>query len=71
MLEQHRTTGMSLLPGEVADSNDPEDVEHWVAVYRELTAFLVDSDTDDGTRLRFRVRLDHWRRRLDELRGAC
>jgi hypothetical protein len=58
-----------LLPGEVADTDDPEDAEHWTSVYQELMAFLVDSDTAEDTLGRFRSRFDHWRRRLDELGG--
>ena len=63
----------SLLPGEVADSELRDDAEHWIAVYGELTRFLVEAEsgvidaTLTDTLGRYRRRLDHWRRRRDEL----
>lgn len=60
-----------LLPGEARWSDMLEDAEHWVAVYEELTRFLLttrfsDSDTVD----RFRTRLEYWRHRSRELGPA-
>lgn len=63
----------SLLPGEVADSDLRDDAEHWMAVYGELTRFLVEAeggviDPSLAEKLRrYQRRLDHWRRRRDEL----
>ena len=55
-----------LLPGEVLDSEHPHDAEHWVAVYKEMVAFLLLVDFDVSETLeRCRRRLEHWGRRLD------
>lgn len=59
-----------LLPGEPADSGYPDDVQHWVAVYEELTGFVLQAELDLPQRLeRCRTRLEHWRRRHEELSG--
>lgn len=54
---------VTLLPGEVADSRDPDDVEHWVAVYEQLAGFLNEFDAPDEMRRRYCRRLRFWRRR--------
>lgn len=59
----------ALLPGEVRESELPDDAEHWAAVYEELTRFLLESDLDAHMVERYRLRLDYWRRRRDELAG--
>lgn len=59
-----------LLPGEPADSSYPDDVQHWVAVYEELTGFVRQAELDLSRRLdSYLRRLEHWRRRHDELAG--
>ena len=73
-----------LLPGEDPDSHYPEDAEHWVDVYRELsqqiavvnTHMPTQSDEDpiadepklDEELARIRNRLAFWERRVVEMR---
>jgi hypothetical protein len=59
-----------LLPGEVADTNVPEEVEHWAAVYEELTDFLLRVEPPQEMVERYRRRLEHWRCRRAQLDGA-
>jgi hypothetical protein len=66
-----RVAGGPLLPGEAADSELPDDAEHWAAVYEELTGFLVQVDPPADAVERYRRRLEHWRCRRDELGGAA
>ena len=54
-----------LLPGEVTDSHHRDEVEHWVAVYEELTRFLYQSSAPDHLLERYLRRLRFWRGRLD------
>lgn len=60
-----------LLSGEMADSNDRDDAEHWVVVYEELTALLRASDPPDEMLERYCQRLNFWRWRRDELAGPA
>jgi hypothetical protein len=53
----------ALLPGEMADSQDRDDVEHWVAVYEQLIGFLSEFDAPDEMQDRYRQRLRFWRGR--------
>ena len=58
---------LPLLSGEMADSSDRDDAEHWVVVYEELTALLRASDPPDGMLERYRRRLQFWQCRRDQL----
>jgi ADP-ribose pyrophosphatase YjhB (NUDIX family) len=59
-----------LLPGEPVDSDQFDEVQHWVIVYEELTAFVRQAERDLSQMLnRYARRLEHWRRRHDELAG--
>lgn len=64
-----------LLPGESAGSDRLDDALHWTAVYAELTGFLLEIEdglpAPDVTLARYLRRLDFWRDRLTELRGAA
>jgi hypothetical protein len=60
-----------LLSGEMADSSDCDDADHWVAVYEELTALLSASDPPDGMLERYRRRLRFWHRRREQLARAA
>lgn len=59
--ELYRRARVPLLPGEMADSQDRDDVEHWVAVYEQLAGFLRESDAPDEMQERYRHRLRFWR----------
>ena len=65
--EPHRVVGVPLLPGEVADSRDRDDVEHWLAVYEQLAGFLNQSGAPDEMQVRYRQRLRFWRGRCAEV----
>ena len=61
-----------ILPGEDVESVDPEDVEHWVAVYEELLEAIyrarpmgdIEADAPvQRTARRFALRRNYWRRR--------
>ena len=61
----------SLLPGETPDSVDPDDVQHWIAVYEELLGTVPPlAAGDDGHGLprahaqRWQGRLDFWSQRV-------
>jgi hypothetical protein len=61
-----------LLAGEVEDTDSLQDAEHWAAVYEELTGFLLEVEIDvSDTLARFQARLEHWRRRREELGRAA
>jgi hypothetical protein len=61
--ELYRAVRVPLLPGELADSRDRDDIEHWVAVYEQLAGFLNEFDAPDEMRERYRQRLRFWRGR--------
>lgn len=71
--------GEPLLPGEVLDAEDPDDVEHWVTVYTELlagTGQLRGSVEGDDPRIerefeRLRLRLAWWLRRRQEILNSA
>ena len=56
-----------LLPGELADSHDRDEVEHWVAVYEQLAGFLNEFDAPHEMQDRYRQRLRFWRDRCAEV----
>jgi hypothetical protein len=58
--EAYPIVGIPLLPGETADSQDRDDVEHWVAVYEQLTCFLTNFNAPDAMLQRYRQRLQFW-----------
>jgi hypothetical protein len=61
--ELHHVARVPLLPGEMDDSGDRDDVEHWVAVYEQLIGFLNEFDAPDEMQRRYQRRLRFWRRR--------
>jgi hypothetical protein len=65
--EFHHVVRVPLLPGEIADSEDPDDVEHWVVVYEQLAGFLNEFDGSDEMQERYRQRLRFWRGRHAEV----
>jgi hypothetical protein len=70
LVERQPSRADRLLAGEVEDTKSLQDAEHWLAVYEELTGFLLQVELDvSETLARFRVRLEHWRRRREELGG--
>lgn len=50
----------ALVPGEPDTAELPEDVAHWLAVYRELLLHTAHISPSYATRLR--LRLAHWER---------
>lgn len=56
-----------LLPGELADSHDRDEIEHWVVVYEQVTGFLDEFDAPAEMQERYRQRLRFWRGRYAEL----
>jgi hypothetical protein len=65
--ELHRVVRAPLLPGEVADSRDRDDIEHWVAVYEQLAGFLNEFNAAGEMQERYRRRLRFWRGRRAEV----
>lgn len=69
-VSRYTSTAGRLLPGELPLSEVLEDAEHWVAVYEELTGFLLTTDHAGADAIaHFRSRLEYWLRRKDELTG--
>ena len=67
VIQEHTFETAPLLPGEQPDSGLRDDAEHWIAVYEELTNFLLDALPDVPDALeRYRGRLEYWRRRRVE-----
>lgn len=70
LVERQPSRADRLLAGEAQDTESLQDAEHWLAVYEELTAFLLQVELDvSETLARFHVRREHWRRRRQELGG--
>jgi hypothetical protein len=81
-VSNHPVSDLHLLPGEVPETRDLEDVRQWVSIYRELVSFSertlsrLRSGGADADELvmemhlrRLRSRLEFWERRLWELAG--
>jgi hypothetical protein len=67
VIQEYTFETTPLLPGEQPDSGLRDDAEHWIAVYEELTNFLLDALPDVPDALeRYRGRLEYWRRRRVE-----
>ena len=65
--EPYRVVRAPLLPGEMVDSRDRDDVEHWLAVYEQLAGILNEFDAPDEMQERYRRRLRFWRGRSAEM----
>ena len=65
--QRYRGVRAPLLPGELADSHDPDELEHWVAVYQQLAGFLNEFDAPRELQERYRQRLRFWRGRCAEV----
>lgn len=81
-VSSHPVIDLHLLPGEVPETRDLEDVRQWVSIYRELVTFsertlsrLRSGSGDADERVmhmhlrRLQSRLEFWERRLWELAG--